>query len=110
MPIWFRNLRFADQALLIGPVAGSFLLILPYVMLFINGRDPHGDKVWGWSLEAVLSGVMAGIFVGSLVGGVIGLLVGVIGEAVISLMDSNHRDDHAARERTPPMWDRDLDH
>jgi hypothetical protein len=62
----------------IGAIIGSVLLIPAYLMLFIVGRDPHGDSSWGWNLGSVLSGVGAGTLYGVLMGGGIGWIVEAI--------------------------------
>jgi hypothetical protein len=106
---WFRNLRFVAKAPLVGAMVASFLLIPPYVLLFVWGRHPHGDTAWGWRLDAVLSGVIVGILVGSFIGGAIGLVVGVIGEAGMFLMGRKKRNYDTITKPGPSIWDNDLD-
>jgi hypothetical protein len=107
--VWFRNLQFAAKAPLVGAMVASFLLIPPYVLLFVWGRHPHGDTAWGWCLEAIVTGVMVGTLVGSFIGGAIGLVVVAIGEAVMFLMGGKKSNHDAITKPGPSMWDNELD-
>src|SRR4051794_9226875 len=61
-----------------GAIIGACLLIPPYVLLFVWGRDPKSANSWGWCLEAVLMGVAFGGLIGSLIGGIFGSVVGLV--------------------------------